>query len=395
MPDGAAAVVGYVEAAVGAYGYAYGAAPDLAVGGYEAGEEVVVFAGGVAVLHGDDDDFVAGAVGAVPAAVLGGEGITVVGRGEGSVGPGLGGVVGIEGHLEGGHVGLDEDVGGADFGGHVDALAVFGFGVGEGLGEAGVGAGAVGAGLGEARVLVASHVVPGPAEEAALRDGGDVVGDEVVAEVVALVGGAPEGAGDGVDGFADAVAEAAGVDADELAVGGVLEDVGAVELAGMGVGVVYVGAGAYGDEQVLVVLGEDDVAGPVAAAAELGVAGDVGDDGLGLAGGVEVAIFVGEALDGGGVADVDVLRVGAGGVEGDAEGVVEAGGEFFDGGGFAVGGDAAEDEDGAGAGVGEEEIAVGGGGDEAGLGEGAVGELHVLAGGGALEGRGSRRRRRG
>ncbi len=71
---------------------------------------------------------------------------------------------------------------------------------------------------------------------------------------------------------------------------------------------------------------------------------------------------------GGGVADVDVLGVGAGGVEGDAEGVVEAGGEFFDGGGAAVGGDAAEDDDGAGAGVGEEEIAVGGGADcEAGL----------------------------
>ena len=54
----------------------------------------------------------------------------------------------------------------------------------------------------------------------------------------------------------------------------------------------------------------------------------------------------------------------------------------------AVGGDAAEDEDGAGAGVGQEEIAVGSGGDEARLGEGAAGELHVLARGGALEGRG-------
>ena len=117
----------------------------------------------------------------------------------------------------------------------------------------------------------------------------------------------------------------------------------------------------------------------MAAAAELGVAGDVGNDGLGFGGGFEIAIFVGEALDGGGVADVDVLGVGAGGVEGDAEGVVEAGGEFFDGGGAAVGGDAAEDEDGAGAGVGQEEIAVGGGGDKARLGEGAVGELHVLA----------------
>ncbi len=82
MPDGAAAVVGDVEAAVVAYGDADGPAPDLAVGGDEAGEEVVVLAGGVAVFHGDEDDFVAGAVGAVPGAVLGGEGIAVVGGGK-------------------------------------------------------------------------------------------------------------------------------------------------------------------------------------------------------------------------------------------------------------------------------------------------------------------------
>ena len=181
MPDGAAAVVGYVEAAVGSYGDSYGTAPDLAVGGYEAGEEVIVFPGGVAVFHGDVDDFVAGAVGAVPAAVLGGEDASVVGGGEGSVGFGLGGVVGVEGHLERGHVGLDQDIRRSDLAGEVDSLAVLGFCVGEGLGQVWVGSGAVGAGLREAGVLVASHVVPGPAEEAALGDGGDVVGDEVVA----------------------------------------------------------------------------------------------------------------------------------------------------------------------------------------------------------------------
>src|ERR1700679_2284271 len=48
VPDGAAAVVGYVEAAVVGYGYSHGAAPDLAVSGDEAGEEGVVLAGGVA-----------------------------------------------------------------------------------------------------------------------------------------------------------------------------------------------------------------------------------------------------------------------------------------------------------------------------------------------------------
>ena len=37
-----------------------------AVGRDEAGEEVFVLAGGVAVVHGQADDFVAGALGAVP-----------------------------------------------------------------------------------------------------------------------------------------------------------------------------------------------------------------------------------------------------------------------------------------------------------------------------------------
>ena len=61
---------------------AHRAAPDLAVGGNEAGQEVVVLAGGVAVVHRDDDDLVAGAVLAVPAAMLGGEGIAVIAGGE-------------------------------------------------------------------------------------------------------------------------------------------------------------------------------------------------------------------------------------------------------------------------------------------------------------------------
>ena len=61
---------------------AYRPTPDLAIGGDEAGEEVVVLAGGVAVVHGDADDLVAGAVLAVPAAVLGGEGVAVVLRWE-------------------------------------------------------------------------------------------------------------------------------------------------------------------------------------------------------------------------------------------------------------------------------------------------------------------------
>jgi hypothetical protein len=150
-----------------------------------------------------------------------------------------------------------------------------------------------------------------------------------------------------------------------------------VELPGVGVDVVHVGAGAYRDEHVLAVFGEDDVAGPVAAASELGVAGDVGNDGLGSGCGVEVAGAVGDALYGGGVADVDILRV-VNRIKGDAEGVVQAGGEFFDLRGFAVGAYAAKDEDGAGAGVGEEEIAVGGGADQARHTEGACDRRHLF-----------------
>ena len=256
---------------------------------------------------------------------------------------------------------------------------------GERRGELRVGAGAGGTGVLEARVEVAAHVVPGPAEEAAFGDAGHVVGDEVVAEVVALVGGAPERAGDGVDGLADAVADAVGVDLLKLAVGGELEDVGAVELAGVGVGVVHIGAGADRDEQVFAVLGEDDVAGPVAAARELRVAGDDRNDGLDWSHRVQVARVIREALHAGGVANVDVLGVRAGGIEGDAEGVVEAGGEGLDGCGGAVGFDAAQDDELAGAGVGEEEVAVGRGADEARLGKGPGADAHVLRGIGALE----------
>ncbi len=96
---------------------------------------------------------------------------------------------------------------------------------------------------------------------------GDVVGDEVVAQSVALVGGAPELAGGGVDGLADTVANARSVDLDEFARGREFEHVGAVEFFGVGVGVVDVGVGADGGEELGAVEGEGEIAGPVAAAA--------------------------------------------------------------------------------------------------------------------------------
>ena len=78
VPDGAGAVVGDEHAAVFGDGDAYGTAPDLAVFGDETGEEVFIAAVGVAVVHGNADDLITGAVGAVPGAVFGGEGVAVI-----------------------------------------------------------------------------------------------------------------------------------------------------------------------------------------------------------------------------------------------------------------------------------------------------------------------------
>ena len=128
---------------------------------------------------------------------------------------------------------------------------------------------------------------------------------------------------------------------------------------------------------MLAVFGEDDVAGPVASAGELGVAGNVGNDRLGRPGGVEIAGMIRNALHGRGVADVDVPRV-VSGIKGDAEGMVQASCELLDLCGFAVGADAAKDEDGSGAGIGEEEIAVGCGADEPRHRERAAAESHHL-----------------
>ena len=100
---------------------------------------------------------------------------------------------------------------------------------------------------------------------------------------------------------------------------------------------------------------------------------------------MQVAGVVWNSLDGCGVADVNVLRV-VSRIEGYAEGMVQAGCELFDLRGFAIGPYAAKDEDGSSAGVGEEEIAVGCGSDEARHGESAAAESHHLLVVGALHG---------
>ena len=151
-----------------------------------------------------------------------------------------------------------------------------------------------------------------------------------------------------------------------------------MELFRMCVHIVDVGVRADGGEEALAVFGEDQVAGPVTAATEASAAGKFGERLHGAAGD-KIAVAVIEADDFVGVADVDELRIGAAGIEGDAEGLVKAGGEdggFF---GLAVGADAAEDLDFAGLAFGEEDVAVGSGAEEARVVEAGGIELHLKA----------------
>src|SRR5580658_5771542 len=108
---------------------------------------------------------------------------------------------------------------------------------------------------------MSAHVVPGPSVEAAFLNGSDIVGDKMIAQVVTLVGGAPELTRGWIDRLTDAVANAVGVDFDELAIRHKFQNIGPVKLFRMGVGVVYIRAGAHRDEHVLAIFGEDNVAG--------------------------------------------------------------------------------------------------------------------------------------
>src|SRR5271156_4417810 len=104
VPDRARTVVGDEQAAVLGDGAAYGSAPHLAVFCDETGEKVLEASIGMAAVHRDADDLIAGAVGAVPGAVFGGEGVAVILLGKLTSGR-------IKGHLERRHVRLDEHIG--------------------------------------------------------------------------------------------------------------------------------------------------------------------------------------------------------------------------------------------------------------------------------------------
>src|SRR5579871_3533830 len=168
---------------------------------------------------------------------------------------------------------------------------------------------------------MAAHVVPGPTVKAIFLDRRHVIGDEVIAEIISLVGGAPELACNGIDRFTHTVADARGIDLDELALGRVLEHVGAMELPGVSVSIVDIGSRTYGDEHVLAIFGKDYVACPMTAAGQLGVPRHIRDDGLWCSTGVEIAGVVWNPLYSGRVPDINVFGI-IGGVEGDAEGMI-------------------------------------------------------------------------
>ena len=107
-----------------------------------------------------------------------------------------------------------------------------------------------------------------------------------------------------------------------------------------------------------------NVAGPVASAAQLRVAGQDGDDGLRLGGCDEVAGLIHKADNAGGIGDVYPLRICTEGVESDAEWVIEAVGEGFSAGGMAVGRLSAQYYDLACGAVGDKKVAVGRGADQ-------------------------------
>ncbi len=154
-----------------------------------------------------------------------------------------------------------------------------------------------------------------------------------------------------------------------------------MELVGVGVCVVHIGAGADGDPHAFAVEREGDVTGPVASAAQLRVAGKDGDNGLRLGGCDEVAGRVREADDAGGVRDVDPVRLRAQRIERDAEGVVEAAGEGAGDDGVAVRRASAQHHDLSRGAVGDEEVAIGRGADEPRLPESLRIELHLEASG--------------
>src|ERR1035441_7237681 len=184
MPDGTRSVIGHEQRSVLRFRNTHRPSPDFAVGGHEPGEEVFILSGGVAVLHRQPNDLVAGALGAIPRAMFRSKSVTVVFSRE------LRALV--EEHFKRSKMGIHEDIWRDHLGLQLGMLS------------------------GVARILLAAVGAPKkdprPAIKSTFLHVRHVVWHEIIAQPVALVGGAPQLAGEGIDGFTDAGAQGPRVD---------------------------------------------------------------------------------------------------------------------------------------------------------------------------------------
>ena len=114
-PDRAAGILRHQQGAVMRNGHANGSSPHLGIADDKAGHEILVFAARRAVLETDANDLVARALRPVPRAMLGGEPVTAILRGE-RIGV-------IEHKPKRGRVSLDENVGSGDLALEIGTLA--------------------------------------------------------------------------------------------------------------------------------------------------------------------------------------------------------------------------------------------------------------------------------
>src|SRR6185295_9727043 len=220
------------------------------------------------------------------------------------------------------------------------------------------------------RVLVAADVVPGPAVEAAVLYGGQVIGRKIGTDMVAFVPRAPESTGAWLDGHTGAVAQAGRIVADGLAFriehahhGPVLFLApGRTNPVGLLIGPNFlpgffrhfggnIGSRADRDEQAFAVAGNFQVARPMARR------GNISDYDFGWPGGLAVAAAIGIANDLVRGAHIDVFGRSRR-MERDAVGTFQVVGEDFGRRLAVFGCVAGEDQDASGLSFRHEDIAI-------------------------------------
>src|ERR1700722_2748835 len=203
------------------------------------------------------------------------------------------------------------------------------------------------------RILMSTHVPPGPAIKAAFLHMRNVVGDQVVTQAVALIDRRPQFASLWIDCESHRVANPGGVDAHTGAVRIKFKNVSPVLFVGGCIGVVDVRSRSDANPHLVAVGRELDVACPMALAA-----GQV-DQMRGWSAGFEIAALIREAHHGIGVSGINPLRIIAGRIEVNAEDAVQTRGENGHLFCFAVSGSSTENLDHARITFGHEDVTVG------------------------------------